>query len=242
MKIDRKFYVIGSALALFIGLPLLLYGLSAAPTRSFLKEIISILTILAVFLILGQLFLTRSNEGLRMLFDGRQVQTTHKFIAYGAVGWLLLHPLLIVFPRFFEAGVKPLDALVTMLTTFENLGILLGLTAWLLLLVLGFMSVFRMRIMKLFGLTYRKWRYIHGSLSIIFLPLGLWHAIELGRHVDLGMAAAMIFFATVGIAMLAVFYAKTVPQDRAKHRGRQLHQSATHQEPILPTPSKGTHL
>ncbi len=48
----------------FLALPLLFWALGDTPRRSFLKEIISILTLLAYFLMLGQFFLSRGNRGM----------------------------------------------------------------------------------------------------------------------------------------------------------------------------------
>jgi len=127
MKLTARTCAISAALAVVIGLPLLFYALDDAPRRSLLKESISILTLLAFSMMLGQYFLARSNETLPSLFEPSQIQKVHKYIAYSAVAVMLLHPVLVVLPRHFEAGVKPWDALVTMLTTFDSLGILLGL-------------------------------------------------------------------------------------------------------------------
>ncbi|KAA3621227.1 MAG: hypothetical protein DWQ08_14355 [Proteobacteria bacterium] len=113
MKLTARTRAIMAALAVFIGLPLLLYALGDAPRRSVLKESISILTLLALFLMLGQFFLARGNKLVLELFEPRQIQRVHKYIAYSAVGIILLHPALVVMPRFFEAGVRPWDAFFT---------------------------------------------------------------------------------------------------------------------------------
>jgi len=211
MKLSARAYAISTAVAVFIGLPLLFYGLGDVPRRSLLKESLSILTLLSFTLMLGQYFLARSNTALFALFKPPQVQKVHKVIAYGAISVVLVHPLLVVLPRYFEAGVKPVDAFVTMLTTFDNPGILLGLVAWTLLLVLGITALFRMRLIKRFRIRYRNWRYFHGLLAVTFTVLGAWHAIELGRHTDTAMSTFFIATALVGGALLAKLYWGTVP-------------------------------
>ncbi|MBE0622342.1 MAG: ferric reductase-like transmembrane domain-containing protein [Burkholderiales bacterium] len=206
MKLTARTHAIIAALAVFIGLPLLFYALGHVPRRSVLKESISILTLLAFSMMLGQYFLARSNETLLSLFKPPQVQKVHKYIAYTAVCVILIHPFLVVLPRHFEAGVKPWDAFVTMLTTFDSLGILLGLTAWLLLLVLTTTAYFRGRLIPRFTQRYRGWRYFHGGLAVTFTVLALWHSIELGRHTDIAMSAFFVTLALIGFALLARHY------------------------------------
>ncbi len=194
-----------------MGLPLLFYALGDAPRRSGLKESLSILTLLAFSMMIGQFFLARSNVMLMSLFKPWQIQKVHKVIAYTAVGVILIHPFLVVLPRYFEAGVKPWDALVTMITTFDSLGVLLGLGAWLLLLVLAVTALVRKSLSRRFKNRYRGWRYFHGGLAVAFTALALWHSIELGRHTDVAMSVFFIALALIGSALLAWLYWGTQP-------------------------------
>jgi predicted ferric reductase len=212
MKLTARTCAISAALAVFIGLPLLFYALGDAPRRSLLKESISILTLLAFSMMLGQYFLARSNETLPSLFEPSQIQKVHKYIAYSAVAVMLLHPVLVVLPRHFEAGVKPWDALVTMLTTFDSLGILLGLAAWLLLLVLGVTAYFRNRLIPRFTHSYRGWRHFHGGLAVTFTAFAICHSIELGRHTDIAMSAFFVTLALIACALLARLYWGVPPE------------------------------
>lgn len=212
MKPTARTCFLVTALAVFIGLPTLFYILGDTPRRSLLKEAISVLTLLSFSLMLGQFFLARSNAVLLELFRPRRIQKVHKVIAYGAVGVFLVHPFLIVLPRYFEAGVKPLDALITMLTSFDSLGVLLGLAAWVLMIVILVTSMFRIALIKRFSMLYRHWRYFHSGLTVTFIAIALWHAIELGRHTGTAMAAFMITLAVIGILMLVRLYWATTPE------------------------------
>lgn len=199
-KILKKYHLI-AALVIFITTPLLFYVLGDVPKRTCLKESISILTILAFFIILGQFYLTRSNKASKVHKMAKVIKL-HKIIGYVFVCILLLHPFLIVFPRYFEAGVDPIDAFITMVTTFNSLGIILGIIAWLLMLVLGLTSLLRNKI----GLKYTTWRLIHGILSTLFVVLAAWHAINLGRHTDLTLSIYIVIVAAVGIQLLLRTY------------------------------------
>jgi len=216
MKLDLRTSTLAATVAVFIGLPLLLYALGDFPRRSVLKEVLSVITLLAFMLVLGQFFLARSNAAILSLFKPQQIQRVHKYIAYSAISVLLLHPFLIVLPRYFEAGVKPLDALITMLTSLDSLGVVLGMIAWALMLVLGASAMFRMTLIKRFAIRYRNWRYFHGTLSVGFAGLTLWHSIELGRHTDLSMSLVMAALALVGAVPLLRLYRDAIAPARSQ--------------------------
>lgn len=215
MKLNAKHYLIVTALAIFIGMPLLLYALGDTPRRSILKEVLSILTLLAFSLMLGQFFLARSNKLVLSQFRPAQILKVHKVIAYGAVGIILLHPFLIVLPRYFEAGVKPWDAFVTNITTLDSTGILLGLIAWVLLLVMVLTSIFRIRLIQRLRIKYRGWRYFHGVIAVAFVVLAIWHAVDLGRHTETAMATLYISVAFLGVALLARYHWSGVSKKHA---------------------------
>ena len=157
-------------------------------------------------MMLGQFFLARSNETLLSLFKPPQIQKVHKVIAYTAIGVIFLHPALIVLPRYLEGGIRPWDAFVTMITDCGNLGIVLGLVAWVVMVVLGVTVFFRKNLIPHFTLRYRGWRYFHGGLAVSFTVLALWHSIALGRHTDLAMSVFFVTLALLGFAMLAKLY------------------------------------
>lgn len=206
MKLNAQPFVFALTATTFIGLPLLLYVQGEAPVRSWLKEGLSVLTILAFTLMLMQYFLARSNETLLRLFKGPSVQKVHKYIAYSAISILALHPFLIVLPRYFEAGIKPWDAFWIMVTNVNSLGVVLGLIAWAAMISLGITAYARTNLMRRFKNRYRGWRAFHAFLAVSFTVVAIWHAIELGRHTDLAMSSFFLVIATLGVGMLAGLY------------------------------------
>lgn len=206
MIVSAKKITISSALLIFIVLPLLLFISGNAPERTVLKDTISIMTIIAFGLLLQQLFLTRHVKSIAQFYKLSQISNMHKIIGYIIVPFFLLHPVLIVLPRFFEAGVEPLDALITIVTTFESIGVAVGLIAWVLMLLIAITALFRYRLVRHFGVKYKAWRLFHGSLSILFISLASWHAIELGRHINYLMTIFIITCALTGAVMLARHY------------------------------------
>jgi len=114
----------------------------------------------------------------------------------------LVHPFFIVIPRFFEAGVEPVEAFITLITTYDSTGVVLGIIAWFLMLIIGLTSFFR----KKLSLSYINWRLLHGILSIVFIIIASWHAIDLGRHIDLPISIFIILLAGVGVLLLLNTY------------------------------------
>jgi predicted ferric reductase len=191
-----------SLVVLFIGLPLFLYTTGNFPERTALKEGISVLTILAFCLMIGQFFLTRMNRRMLNGYLHSSIVKMHKFLGYIFLPVLFVHPFLIVVPRYYESGVDPMEAFLTIITTVNSVGIVLGICAWFLMLILGAASLFR----KKLPLKYTTWRFIHGILAILFIIIASWHAIDLGRHTDSLLTAYVIIAALSGVLLLLKTY------------------------------------
>jgi len=176
-------------------LPVLLWSRVIISHRALYKEMISIMTILAFFQLLGQFYLNRSNKLVSYHKMGRVVKF-HKIIGYLFIGILIFHPFLIVMPRYLEPGMSATDAFISLITTFKT-GVVLGIISWVLMILLVLISLLRNRL----GMKYRTWRTVHGVLSVVFIVLATWHAINLGRHTDVFMSAFMIVVAGGGIAL-----------------------------------------
>jgi len=205
MNADIKMYHIAGAVLVFVALPAVLISLGELPGRTLLKETISLLTVLAFSLMLGQFFLARSNRYFVKDFRFSSVLGVHKAIGYSVVGVFLVHPVLIVLPRNFEGGISPFDALVTLLTTFEGPGVVQGLIAWGLMFVIGATSLFREKL----NMGYPAWKVLHGVLSMLFIITASWHAIELGRHMDWVMTTFVVGLVSTSVVMLIRHYAPT---------------------------------
>lgn len=199
--IVKKYHVI-AAIFVFIVLPMFYFELGDFPRRSILKESISLITILAFILLLGQFFLSRSSHDFVKPFRFTQVLSVHKFIGYSVFIFFLAHPFLIVLPRFFEAGVSPLDAFIQIITTFGSIGIILGLISWVLILLLAVTSFYRDKLM----MSYKAWKVFHGLLSTLLIIITSWHSIELGRHIDSVISIYIVLLAMTGSSLLIKKY------------------------------------
>ena len=181
----------------FAGIPLLVWSVGKFPERALLQESISVMTMLAFFQMLSLFFWSRSNTAAVKEMPMRRTVKIHKAMGYTCTAIMLLHPVLLVVPRFFEAGVSPDAALLKIITTF-NRGVLLGMLAWSLLLTIGLTAFARTRL----PVAYRTWRKLHGTLAALFVTSAAWHAIDLGRHSNLAMSILIILLTAGSIRLL----------------------------------------
>ena len=185
----------------FAGMPLLIWVMGNFPERSLLKESLSVITILAFCQMIGQFFWARTNRSAVAGLKMSKVVKYHKIIGYTFVIILFLHPFYLVVPRFFEAGVDPVDAFITIITTF-NQGVVLGIIAWCLMLVLGITSLAR----KKLPMKYKTWRVFHGILAMLFISIAAWHVIDLGRHSNFALSILISMLTSGGILLLLKTY------------------------------------
>lgn len=202
MSTNIKFLYLFLLGAVFTVLPVLFFITGDFVRRDILKDSISIVTILSFFIILGQFYLSKINEGIIKLFKTFKVIKVHKVIGYIFLPILIVHPILIVVPRFFEAGADPVESLITMITTFDNLGIVFGIIAWILMFALGLTSLFRNKL----NMSYKNWKLLHGVLSLAFIVLAAWHVVDLGRHMDNSMISLIIIVTALASILLLKTY------------------------------------
>lgn len=201
MKLYLKSTFLRQTLLVVIGLPLLILVAGNFQERSLLKEFLSVMTILAFFQMPGQFFWARAGRFFGADLKMSKVVQYHKIIGYLCVAILMLHPFYIVLPRFFESGVSPIDAFVTIITTM-NIGVVLGIIAWCLMLVLGGTSLFRASL----PMNYKTWRVVHGLLAVLFVVAAAWHVIDLGRHSTAAMSFFIVMLTAGGILLFLRSY------------------------------------
>ena len=181
--------------------------------RTLLKDGISIATISAFVLMLGQFFLSGLvSLPLQTPTIGNVIKL-HKIVGYVAAIVLLSHPVLIVVPRFFEGGISPSQAFVTIISAGTQ-GVTTGIAAWILLLLIMLMSALR----KWIPLRYHDWRKLHGLMSMIFVGLAAFHSIYLGRHINLAFAGYIVTLVIAGISLLLQQYVYEFFNQREKNK------------------------
>lgn len=194
-KIIKKYNIL-TGTVVFICIPILFYFLGNEVYRSTLKEFFSLLTILSFSLVFSQFFISRINDDIRYGNKVSKILNFHKYLGYTVIAILFLHPLFIVIPRYFEGGINPIDAFWTMITSFDNLGVLFGMISWFLMLLIGITSFLRIKM----GWKYKNWKLFHGITSLVFVLLATLHVIKLGRHSEYALSIFFIFLVGISIA------------------------------------------
>lgn len=208
MEQKIKNYNIITGFVIFACLPLLLYSLQTYPARTLLKESLSIVTIIAFSLMFSQFFISRINTDIKYANKMNKILNFHKYLGYVLIGVLFFHPFFIVLPRYFEAGVDPLNAFWLLITSFDNLGVVAGILSWCFMLIIGITSFLRFKM----GLEYKHWKTIHSSLSLIFIFLATLHVIILGRHSEYPIS--IFFILLVGISIVKLLQSKGTKSER----------------------------
>ena len=192
----RNYILKFSALIIaFIAVPLFLYFFGNFPRRTTLMETLSIVTILAFSLLLSQFFTSRLNYKLMKQIRMVNVVAIHRVIGYVFISVILLHPFFIIVPKFFDDGVTPVDAFVKLSTTFSTTGIILGLIAYAIMLILMVTAFFRFKM----HMHYRTWRSLHGYLTLLFVITATWHVIDMGRHSNSSFTLFYLLVVATGI-------------------------------------------
>ncbi len=194
------------SVVVFTGMPLLIWAMGNFPERTLFKESLSVITILAFCQMMGQFFWARTNRRAVKDLKMSNVIKYHKIIGYTFAFVLLFHPVLLVVPRFFESGVAPFDAFITIITTFTSQGVVLGIIAWCLMLTLTITSLAR----KKLPMKYTTWRVFHGILAILFSSIAAWHVIDLGRHSSIAMSIFITLLTTGGVLLTGKRYTSKI--------------------------------
>lgn len=165
-------------------------------------EALSLMSILGFTMLLSQFFYSRINKSLVKDIRMVNVLKIHKFIGYTFISILLLHPFFIIVPKFFDNGLTPADAFLELITTFDSLGVVLGLIAYATMILLLVTAFFRFKM----HLKYRTWRNLHGYLTMLFVITATWHVITLGRHSNTSFSIYYVLMVASGIFYLLNTY------------------------------------
>lgn len=178
MKTKSYIVKFSALIFIFIAVPVFLYFSGNFERRNTLMETLSIVTILAFSLLLSQFFTSRLNYKLMKQIRMVNLIAIHRFIGYVFISVILLHPFFIIVPKFFDDAVTPIDAFVRLITTYNTIGIIFGLIAYGIMIILMVAAFFRFKM----NLHYRTWRSLHGYLTLLFVITATWHVIDMGRH------------------------------------------------------------
>lgn len=216
MKVGSYISNLVPVLVVFIGGPSILYAMGDFPRRRFLFEALSLTTILGFSILISQFFLSRSNKKLVQSIRMANVIKIHTFLGYLFIAILFLHPFFIVVPKFFDNGISPSEAFVTLITTFGSLGLIMGMIAYAIILILLITAFFRFKL----HMNYRTWRNLHGFLTLLFVLIATWHVIDIGRHSNESFVVYYVLIAGSAVFFLIRTYLSKLKNKRVYEKAK----------------------
>lgn len=203
-------------LALYVAIalaPLLLALVAGKPARNLWRELGSGLAMVGFAMLLLEFVLS----GRFRSFSGRVgidvTMRVHQLAALGVLAFLIAHPFLYAVPRLSP---DPARAWAFVARMFTSEWYRSGVVAWLLLLALVPMAIWRDRL----PFRYEIWRASHGLGAALIAAFGLHHTLTVGTHsADRWLSAW--WAALTGIALLTllfVYVIKPLQQLRRPYR------------------------
>lgn len=197
-------------LVLYLGIalaPLLLALIAGKPARNAWREFSAGLAMMGFAMLLMEFVLSGRFRGISGRVGIDVTMRVHQLAALGVLLFLLVHPFLYAVPRLSP---DPMRAVAVVQGMFTMEWYRSGVIAWVLLLLLVPMGIFRDRL----PFRYELWRASHGLGAALIAGFGLHHTLAVGAHsADRLLAAFWIALAGLAIlALLFVYVAKPLMQ------------------------------
>ncbi len=224
-------------LALYIVIalsPLLLALIAGKPARNAWRELGSGLAMVGFAMLLLEFALS----GRFRTFSGRVgidvTMRVHQLAALGVLAFLLVHPFLYAVPRLSP---DPARALAFVERMFSSEWYRSGVIAWLLLLALVPMAIWRDRL----PCRYEIWRASHGLGAALIAGCGLHHTLTVGTHsADRWLSAYWVLLTGVALlTLLFVYVVKPLQQSRRPYRVTANRQVADRSWEVIVEPERG---
>jgi 3-phenylpropionate/trans-cinnamate dioxygenase ferredoxin reductase subunit len=175
-------------------LPLGLVFLTAAdrPGRSFWTELSVGLGFVGLAMMTLQFALTARFEFIKAPYGSDLVYAFHRAVSLIAVGFVLLHPLMLFIERWEAMKSRPFT---------HPWAFWLGTASVLCLLVLVVVSVWRRKL----GVHYDGWRRAHGILASLAVALAVAHILFVGHYVSTPGKKALWLAYTAAFVLLIAY-------------------------------------
>jgi predicted ferric reductase len=205
--------VLFACYGLLCALPLVLAALQGHPTRNVFRELSSGLVMVGYVMTLLQFLSSGRFEWLSGQIGIDRTMRFHQVASWLIFGLIIAHPLLYVMPRLPSSLMESLSALSRM---FSSPSLLSGVIAWLLMILLVPMAMFRDRL----PFRYEIWRVSHGLIAIAIALFGTHHTLRVGTYsADRWLAAFWVAATIIAfLALLHIYLLKPLLQRRAPYR------------------------
>lgn len=179
--------------------PLILAALQGRVPRDFWRELSAALVMIGFVSLLLQFLLSGRFREISGRVGIDSIMRFHQLIAWSALVFVILHPLLYAMPRLLTGGIG--EAATSLTRMFGSPGLRSGVIAWVLLLLLVPLAAWRDSIPA----RYELWRLSHGLGALAIAGLGLHHTLRVGSYSDDALLAGFWALLT-GIAVLSLAY------------------------------------
>lgn len=191
---------------------LILAGAQGKPAQNVFRELSSGLAMVGYVMALLQFVLSGRFEWLSGRTGIDRIMRFHQLTPWVILALIIVHPLLTSAPRLVP---YPSDALVALTRMFSSPTLRSGVVAWVLVILLVPLAVFRDRL----PFRYELWRLSHGLFTVAIAVFGMHHTLRVGNHSS-GWLAAFWMLATILAlsAMLHTYVLKPFLQLSAPYR------------------------
>jgi len=201
----RSAFWIGLYILVAIAPILAMYLGPIPPGRGFWREFSVGIGFAGLSMMGLQFFLTGRFRNITAPYGIDVVYHFHRNISLIAFGFILLHPLIL-----FIASPETLILLLPASLTWWMVG---GIVAFVSFLVVILSSLYR----KKLGLTYERWRIVHGYVSVVAVGLSIAHIIGVNYYVE-GFLKRGLWIAMVTAWVLALVYVRVITSLRMLSR------------------------
>ena len=153
--------------------PSIAVALGAAHVRGFYRGLSVYVAVIGLAMLFMQFALSGRFKFLSNYIGIDALMRFHQTAARVALGLLIAHPLLLVAPALW---LHPALAARTLSTLLASDALRTGTTAWLLVILLVSIAIFRDPL----PISYEAWRLSHGLGAIAVAGFGLHHVLSLG--------------------------------------------------------------
>ncbi|WP_366653873.1 ferric reductase-like transmembrane domain-containing protein [Fodinicurvata sp. EGI_FJ10296] len=194
-------------------LPLIIAWFGDAGDQPILRALSGGLVMVAFSLMLVQFVLSGRFERVSGKVGIDVTMRFHQLAAWIVLGFIVAHPLLYPLARLPD---NPAGAWAMLVGMVSSTGLRTGVVAWVLLIVLVVMAIFRDRL----GVGYEAWRLSHGVGAVAIAVLALDHTLAVGTHSGSGLLAWywMAMTAVAVGSVLFVYGVKPVIKARRPYR------------------------
>lgn len=204
---DAPAIILMAAYISAIVLTIVFAGLKGFQGRDPAGQLFSVLTLIALTMILCQFIISRFIRLLSKKYRMRNIISFHQTMGLLLTVIVLLHPFLALSATFWTSFVSDLPGGTYRLITSPRLGI--GVAGYILFVA----STAGCLLRDSLPVRYVKWRMIHGAGWVVIAVLSTRHALEIGSHSNIFLAALWTGLLIVGLTLTTITYLSA-----SKHR------------------------